>query len=1263
MKTVHALALLSASLALSAQAQVATALNPQTATPAGVPVVVDIGPHHRVWQTTRVDEAGRTNVSSFTELATGLNFLNRETGLFEASDERFEITGDGFAVARRGQHSVILAPNLNTAEGAIDFQTPDGQRMRSGIIGLNLFDPVSGRSLQIASVTNSIGEQTAPNEITYFDAFDTIRASVRIKNERGQFHQDVLLQERLSPEHLAALGFDAKTVRLEVWTAFYESPTPSIHAVVLKAETNAVLRATMVEPDEVDQILNFGGDMQMPTGRAFMDGADGGKDVRVFKQWMQTPDGKKYLIEAASYSELKPLLDTLPLAQVLDRDAPLLAGHVPPRRVQPAKTGEFQIAQADPAKRTAAAAQVVWDYVTINTGQTNYVFRSDSTYYVSALVNLSGTTTLEAAVIKFTNNAFAKLSVNGSLVCQTSPYRMALLTSKDHNTVGETITGSTGNPTNYNGATYLSGGGSAMYKYLRLSYAGTGIWGCQEPGSVWHCQFVSCGTAIVSLDTDVLLHNVLFSKCGTAVSSGYGGNVVRGEHVTADQINTFFSPTNDLRKLTNSILTAVTNLGTNVSLYYCTTNSSGNGIYQTGGAASYYLVSISTNRDSGTTNISASLLADLKKKTTYPPVGITTNINANTTLSPQAQRDSDSQPDRGFHYDPLDFVISAVTLTNATLTLTNGVVLGTWPGSNANPGILYVRSGGKLVSEGSPTQPNILARYLSVQEGSPTNAVNNGTFVYVDSTATAPEIRCRFTDWSALSGSGDHLTIYNLHVPFSFTDGRFTGSKVFLKGTPVGLTNCLWERVAVDLKDDDEAVDRFLYNNLFRGGTLTLYRSGTGACEVRDTLFDQTTITQSGTITHDYNGYVTNKNRLSSNGANDVILTNSPVYQTGYLGNYYYPINDGMLSLLMDAGSRNAADAGLYHYTTTTYQWEETSSPVDIGFHYVAVGTNGLPMDTDGDGLPDYADPDSDGDGLPDSWEIGYFWDLSQTPTDDSDGDCLTNQQEYEADSNPADQPVVTSAPTYQIVPVGSIATFAVTMAQACLRYQWYRDSTLLTGATNTSLTLTSVQLTNNGLYNVIASSRAGTASPAARLVVLDAPAWAVWTNFITYTNGKTDQLWTTYTLPTGWPSNYTHQPSLAWNTNCLLFGKTGFTGISQCNEWQGNPGQLAVTALTKRHGYMRGHSAAPYLFSTNADYAGKKVFFCTADNQVVERTVAATFNRNKADGDTNDYTMVIFTNDLPSSITPLSVMAAPSSIGVVVVRAKLERTVRSKLE
>ena len=47
--------------------------------------------------------------------------------------------------------------------------------------------------------------------------------------------------------------------------------------------------------------------------------------------------------------------------------------------------------------------------------------------------------------------------------------------------------------------------------------------------------------------------------------------------------------------------------------------------------------------------------------------------------------------------------------------------------------------------------------------------------------------------------------------------------------------------------------------------------------------------------------------------------------------------------------------------------------------------------------------PDTDADGLPDSWEILKFGNLTQTATDDFDGDGLTNAQEFAIGTNPND--------------------------------------------------------------------------------------------------------------------------------------------------------------------------------------------------------------------------------------------------------------------
>jgi len=547
------------------------------------------------------------------------------------------------------------------------------------------------------------------------------------------------------------------------------------------------------------------------------------------------------------------------------------------------------------------------------------------------------------------------------------------LTSKDDNTVGETIPGSTGSPTN-SSTTYLAGpDGNTTYQYLRFSYAGTAIHG-YSPQQVGHCQFLRCSTAVAGDDsTDLTLRNVLFSLCGTAVTI-VGGSSLASEHVTADQVNKFFDAPFCTCKLTNSILTSVTNsLGTNVSLYFCTTNLSGSGIYQTIGAASYYLADSSTNRNSGTANINPNLQAELKTKTTFPPILWANDFALSTNLFPQAVRDTDT-PDRGFHYDPLDYVVSGRTVTNSTLTLTNGVAVGTY-GTSASQGF-YIRKNGNLVSVGSPSRLNQIARYNTVQEQSSTNWSANSVAASIRisaDTGTAPKGNFRFTGWSLLGGKGYHFyaDYPNIGTPFGFMDCQFSPGGFTAIQCSIALTNCLFERPSLDLEDDGGSFAYFGFNNLFRFGTVTINRSGSTAWIFKDNLFDKSTISAPGSLTHSNNAYVSGYSRLTPTNSNDIVLTNSPIYLTSYLGNYYYPTNGGLLNTLVNAGSRNATNALLYHYCTTTNQVKEASSTVDIGFHYVATDSNGNPMDTNSDGVQDYI-ADTNGNGFQEFGEIAF---------------------------------------------------------------------------------------------------------------------------------------------------------------------------------------------------------------------------------------------------------------------------------------------------
>lgn len=163
--------------------------------------------------------------------------------------------------------------------------------------------------------------------------------------------------------------------------------------------------------------------------------------------------------------------------------------------------------------------------------------------------------------------------------------------------------------------------------------------------------------------------------------------------------------------------------------------------------------------------------------------------------------------------------------------------------------------------------------------------------------------------------------------------------------------------------------------------------------------------------------------------------------------------------------------------------------------------------------------------------------------------------------------------------------------------------------------------------YRSVSLSGGTTASPFRQ---------AAWTNFIAHTNGRVMEMWSERAHPEGWPLV---PPRLAWNTNSILYGCTGFTAISQCNEFEGASGQVPVTLLTRRHAYARGHSMGTNGLRTL--FAGKRVWFCAADDTVVPMTVAAEHVRvGFESGISYDYTILIFTEDAPPNLSPVAVIS-----------------------
>jgi hypothetical protein len=183
------------------------------------------------------------------------------------------------------------------------------------------------------------------------------------------------------------------------------------------------------------------------------------------------------------------------------------------------------------------------------------------------------------------------------------------------------------------------------------------------------------------------------------------------------------------------------------------------------------------------------------------------------------------------------------------------------------------------------------------------------------------------------------------------------------------LTNNLMDRIVLwawEYGVGGNPVQFFAYNNLFYGGSAYLdYTNSAVSWAVYDNLFDNVALTRVGStfLTNGNNGYIATT-ALAGGSGNVTVAAGD--YQSGPLGRFYYPTSGTNLYTLVNAGSRNADAAGLYHYTTLIDQTKETNSVVNIGFHYVAVDSNGLAFDADGDGMPDYLE-DQNGDGFPDA--------------------------------------------------------------------------------------------------------------------------------------------------------------------------------------------------------------------------------------------------------------------------------------------------------
>lgn len=968
--------------------------------------VVGIGPDHRVIERQVDDGRGGTRVSRYTELATGLHrpVDDGQGGVqWVETEEKFELV-EGGAIAR-GQHTVRINGDFTAAE-VVDLEL-GGQRFRSRLLGLAMTDMSTGQSVLIAEPQACVGELIAPNVILFRGAlagpgdFD-----VRYMFTRAGFSQDVICRSRL-PEP-REYGLDNCWTRLEVWSVV-AAPEPTSREPRLAKPEEALL--PMLDAGLSDETVRWGA-LRLGPGRAFTLGREERTDLDgefVVAKDLVDVEQTRFLVEKVDYVDVEEELQKLPVAAAkagAANQGQAGVGHASRREALVAALRQDrdrraqQRAQALPAGPQKPAFQIaalrsngaspgsgvdpgrepgfVFDYQLVNANTNGTIFKKDTTYFVTGSYSCSGVTTIEGScVIKMTNGATTtsgRLAILGPLKCETGRYTPANFTSWNDNTAGETIAGSGGSPTNWYGI-YLDFSGNTNVVDLHDVRFRHAYYGLKTDSSsqltVRHSQFSTNYTAIAfgnSRFRNVLIHD------GTYVVGSSGSHTF--EHVTIHRVSSLRSASYTTA-MTNCLLIEVTN-NISISGLNNVTNFVGTGYFQSAGSGAHYLIAGSTNHGAAITNINPTLLADLAKLTTDPPLVLTNHFTNDTVLAPRASR-GPAHVSIGYMYPPVDYAWTALKVQNARLTLTNDVAIALY-GNGTSYGI-GLDSGGQLVAQGQPDRPVRLFRHNLAQEnasGAWSSTSGAATLVAVLTNGpVAPKLQYRFVESLMPGRDGHHL--YGWHTieawVFGLRDSYFAGGSAMFGAVGVGLTNCVLDRVFWEMEADCPEMPLEFHHNLFRGGTLWISLPSGCPVTAKNNLFDRTAITQSGAWTHGWNGYFTNLatgQNLTPAAGTDKFLT-SAGYEAGPLGIFYYPTNGGAGTLtdLVNAGSATASSMGFYHYCTATNGTKEASSTVDVGFRYIAVNASGTPVDTDGDEFADWLE-DANGNGTADSGEIDW---------------------------------------------------------------------------------------------------------------------------------------------------------------------------------------------------------------------------------------------------------------------------------------------------
>jgi hypothetical protein len=705
--------------------------------------LLEAGPNERVWTVMPADPERASGQDVFregrggrriVEIGSGMNYWDGNA--WAPSDPSFEIAPEGDAfVAERVQHRTRLAANLNMPE-AVTVTMPDGTVLRSTPVAIGLFDAASGASAILAGIRDSVGMLVGDNQVVYPGAFNAngVVADVVYTIEKGTFAQDVIITGRLDP---ADYGFPTNSVRLQIYTEFYDPPEPERVRHPVRVEHDKRLRERMVSPDLVDEVLGFG-EFVITTGRAVPAGTDrmtGEAAAPVAKEFIER-GGRMFLLESVEVASIEAELKSLP-----DLRDGSVGGQAPKDRFEtkyaripaPLTASGMELAANVGVGRRVGAEEyaptgLAIDYVAPIGGTLSgtRTFQGDTTYFVQDPVYCSGTVYIEGgSVFKFPNSIGGSnpkttfLRLAGTVINRTSSYAPAIFTAGDDDAIGELIyydvwNGVTGDTTGKhyaNPAIWFFYSSWSTLSNMRFSF-------CQEAVraendfqtssvTVSHSQFVNCirgirltgsgsgsgsGTAVPLTVNNTLMADVQYPF---TVNTPVPGNVVR--HVTIDNsvrlitatasasfnfVNSIFANVASLVSGSASLSGSYNGFSPPTAPLFGSSGTRWTAAYppfETSGLGACYIPADSVFRGKGTTSVGTALLTDLKTRTTQVPVDFPRFmlLTGDLTLFPQGARYVSGSPDLGYWYPVMDYTVGRMRVNGGTIRVMPGTVIGT----------------------------------------------------------------------------------------------------------------------------------------------------------------------------------------------------------------------------------------------------------------------------------------------------------------------------------------------------------------------------------------------------------------------------------------------------------------------------------------------------------------------------------------------------------------------------------------------------------